>query len=70
MQMLRRRDIGLRDFATPYLRRKKVRSTFAADDPLPALASMTYLRSKLGSGSDSRPNTIGVASASAAKTKK
>jgi D-aspartate ligase len=47
MQMLRRRDIGLRDFATPYLRRKKVRSTFAADDPLPALASMTYLRSKL-----------------------
>jgi predicted ATP-grasp superfamily ATP-dependent carboligase len=70
MQMLRRRDIGLRDFATPYLRRKKVRSTFAADDPLPALASMTYLRSKLGSGSDSRPNTIGVASANAAKTKK
>jgi D-aspartate ligase len=46
MQMLRRRDIGLRDFATPYLRRKKVRSTFAADDPLPALASMNYLRSK------------------------
>ena len=46
MQMLKRRDIGLRDFATPYLRRKKVRSTFAADDPLPALASMNYLRSK------------------------
>ena len=47
VQMLRRRDIGLRDFAAPYLRRKKVRSTFTADAPLPALASMNYLRSKL-----------------------
>ncbi len=47
MQMLKRRDIGLRDFAAPYLRRKKVRSTFSADDPVPALASMNYLRSKL-----------------------
>jgi predicted ATP-grasp superfamily ATP-dependent carboligase len=46
-QMLRRRDIGLRDFAAPYLRRKKVRSTFSADDPMPALAAMSYLRSKL-----------------------
>ena len=31
----------------PYLRRKKVRSVLAADDPLPALAAMNYLRSKL-----------------------
>jgi D-aspartate ligase len=46
MQMLRHRDIGVRQFAAPYLRRKKVRSTFSADDPLPALASMNYLRSK------------------------
>jgi D-aspartate ligase len=47
VQLLRRRDIGLRELASPYLRRKKVRSTFSADDPLPALASMSYLRSKL-----------------------
>jgi D-aspartate ligase len=47
LQLLRRRDIGLRDFAAPYLRRKKVRSVLSADDPMPALAAMTYLRSKL-----------------------
>ena len=45
-QLLKRRDIGVRDLAAPYLRRKKVRSTFAVDDPLPALAAMNYLRSK------------------------
>jgi len=47
VQLLKRRDIGLRQFAAPYLRRKKVRSIFSADDPMPALASMNYLRSKL-----------------------
>ena len=47
LQMLRRGDFGLRAFAEPYLRRKKVRSTFSADDPMPALAAMSYLRSKL-----------------------
>jgi hypothetical protein len=47
MQMIKRRDIGVRELAAPYLRRKKVRSILSVDDPLPALASLTYLRSKL-----------------------
>jgi predicted ATP-grasp superfamily ATP-dependent carboligase len=47
MQMLRRRDLGVGELVAPYLRRKKVRSIFSADDPLPALASLSYLRSKL-----------------------
>jgi hypothetical protein len=47
LQLLRRRDLGMRDLVSPYLRRKKVRSTFTADDPMPALAAMSYLRSKL-----------------------
>jgi D-aspartate ligase len=47
-QMLRRRDIGVHELLAPYLRRKKVRSVLSLDDPLPALASMSYLRSKLG----------------------
>ena len=34
-------------FLAPYLRRHKVASTLAVDDPLPALASLRYLRSKL-----------------------
>jgi D-aspartate ligase len=47
MQMLRRRDIGVGELVAPYLRRKKVRSIFSADDPMPTLASMSYLCSKL-----------------------
>jgi D-aspartate ligase len=47
MQMLRRRDLGVGELVAPYLRRKKVRSVFSADDPLPALAALSYLRSKL-----------------------
>ena len=47
MQMLRRRDATVRELASPYLRRRKVRSTFAADDPMPAVAALSYLRSKL-----------------------
>ena len=47
LQMLRRRDIGVRALAAPYLRRKKVRSVLSVDDPMPALAAMNYLRSKL-----------------------
>jgi D-aspartate ligase len=46
-QLLKRRDIGVRELAAPYLRRKKVRSIFSADDPMPAVASMSYLRSKI-----------------------
>jgi predicted ATP-grasp superfamily ATP-dependent carboligase len=47
-QLARRRELGAREFLAPYLRRKKVRSTLAVDDPMPALAAMSYLRSKLG----------------------
>ena len=47
LQLLKRRDLGVRDLVSPYLRRKKVRSVMSADDPLPALAAMSYLRSKL-----------------------
>ena len=46
-QMIRRRELGLGGFVRPYLRRKKVRSVLAADDPLPALASVSYLRSRV-----------------------
>jgi predicted ATP-grasp superfamily ATP-dependent carboligase len=47
LQLLKQRDLGVRALASPYLRRKKVRSTFSADDPMPALAAMNYLRTKL-----------------------
>jgi len=47
MQLLKGGDVGVRELAAPYLMRKKVRSIFSADDPLPALASLNYLRSKL-----------------------
>jgi predicted ATP-grasp superfamily ATP-dependent carboligase len=46
-QMLRRRELGLGGFLSPYLRRKKVRSVLAADDPLPALASARYLLTRV-----------------------
>jgi hypothetical protein len=47
MQMLRRFVLGVGELVAPSLRRKKVRSTFSADDPLPALAALSYLCSKL-----------------------
>ena len=47
LQMLRARELSPRDFVAPYLRRRKVASTLAVDDPLPAVASLKYLRSKL-----------------------
>jgi predicted ATP-grasp superfamily ATP-dependent carboligase len=46
-QMARRRELSLRDFLAHHVRTGKVRAVFAADDPLPALASMGYLRSRL-----------------------
>jgi D-aspartate ligase len=46
-QMMRRRELGLGGFVRPYLRRKKVRSVLSVDDPLPALASVGYLRSRV-----------------------
>lgn len=46
-QMARRRELSLRDFLGSHVRTGKVRAVFAADDPLPALASVGYLRSRL-----------------------
>ena len=46
-QMARRRELGLRGFVGPYVRRGKVRATFAADDPRPAVAALAYLRSRV-----------------------
>ena len=47
VQMARRRELRPREFLSHYVRRNKVRSVFAADDPLPALASVAYLRSRV-----------------------
>lgn len=47
-QMARRRELSLRDFLAHHVRTGKVRAVFAADDPLPAIASVGYLRSRLG----------------------
>ncbi|CAN5206827.1 hypothetical protein BH09ACT13_BH09ACT13_04530 [soil metagenome] len=46
-QMARRRELSLREFLAHHVRTGKVRAVFAADDPLPALASLAYLRSRL-----------------------
>lgn len=47
MQMARRRELGPRQFLRQYLRGNKARAVFAADDPMPALASLAYLRSRV-----------------------
>jgi len=47
-QMARRRELSVGDFLAHHVRTGKVRAVFAADDPLPALASVGYLRSRLG----------------------
>jgi predicted ATP-grasp superfamily ATP-dependent carboligase len=46
-QMARRRELRPAQFLSHYLRRHKVRAVFAVDDPLPALASVSYLRSRV-----------------------
>jgi D-aspartate ligase len=46
-QMARRRELRAGEFLSHYLRRHKVRAIFAADDPMPALASVAYLRSRV-----------------------
>ena len=46
-QMAKRGELRAREFLSHYLRRHKVRAVFAADDPLPALASFAYLRSRV-----------------------
>ena len=45
-QMARRRELGPRGFLGPYVRRRKVRATWALDDPRPALSSLRYLASR------------------------
>jgi predicted ATP-grasp superfamily ATP-dependent carboligase len=47
-QMARRRELSARSFLSQHLRTGKVGAVFAADDPLPALASVGYLRSRAG----------------------
>jgi D-aspartate ligase len=47
-QMARRRELSLRSFLSHHVRTGKVGAVFAKDDPLPALASVGYLRSRLG----------------------
>ena len=46
-QMARRGELPPREFLRHYLQRKKVRATFAVDDPVPAVASLGYLRSRV-----------------------
>jgi D-aspartate ligase len=46
LQMARRRELGPRQFLADYLRRPKARAVFARDDPWPAVASFSYLRSR------------------------
>jgi predicted ATP-grasp superfamily ATP-dependent carboligase len=46
-QMARRRELSLRDFLGSHVRTGKVRAIFASDDPMPALASVGYLRSRV-----------------------
>jgi D-aspartate ligase len=46
-QMARRRELSLRGFLAQHVRTGKVGAVFAVDDPLPALASLGYLRSRL-----------------------
>jgi D-aspartate ligase len=45
--MARRRELGPVDFLAPYLRSRKARAVFAADDPLPGVACIRYLSSKV-----------------------
>ena len=47
-QMARRRELSPHEFLVHYVRPGKARAIFAVDDPLPALASVGYLRSRLG----------------------
>ncbi|MDQ3857128.1 MAG: hypothetical protein M3327_01565 [Actinomycetota bacterium] len=49
LQMARAGELPARAFAAEYLRPGTVRAIFAADDPLPALASVAYLGAKVAS---------------------
>jgi D-aspartate ligase len=47
LELARRGELGLGGFLAPYTAQRKVRAIFAADDPLPGLASLAYLRTKV-----------------------
>ena len=47
VQLARAGKLGPAGFARPYLGGRKVRAILARDDPLPALASLAYLRAKV-----------------------
>jgi predicted ATP-grasp superfamily ATP-dependent carboligase len=47
VELARRGEIGAREFAAPYVGPGKVRAILAGDDPLPAVASLAYLRTKV-----------------------
>ncbi len=47
LQLARRRRIGVREFAAPYVGGGKVRANFAADDLRGTIASLAYLRQRL-----------------------
>ena len=47
LELARRRELGVGEFLAEYTRPGKVRAILAADDPLPALASLAYLRAKV-----------------------
>jgi D-aspartate ligase len=47
LRLARRRRLGVREFAAPYMRGHKVRASFAADDLRGAVASLGYLRARL-----------------------
>ncbi|MGH3043499.1 MAG: hypothetical protein ACRDM2_02115 [Gaiellaceae bacterium] len=46
LQLGRRRRLGVREFAAPYVRGRKVRANFAADDLRGTVASLGYLRER------------------------
>jgi len=46
-QMMKRGELDVVELASHYLRRRKARAVFAADDLRPALASLAYLRSRI-----------------------
>ncbi|MDQ4081623.1 MAG: hypothetical protein M3123_01850 [Actinomycetota bacterium] len=47
LELARRRELGPARFLAEYARPGKVRAIFARDDPLPAAASLAYLRAKV-----------------------
>lgn len=47
LQLARKRRLGVREFAGPYFRGRKISASFAADDLRGAFASLGYIRARL-----------------------